>query len=174
MTYKASLDKTAITITTGVTILFAVIIAGQFALIKNEGHASPVYTTTAVLLIYLLTFAFRPLNYTITENEVVIRRPLKNVRLKRSAIAGAVLLDGSQLAGAIRTFGVGGLFGYYGSFTKFSLGAMTWYATRKDTPVLITMKDNKKIILTPDDPLRFVSELNASFIAELNAGAARL
>src|SRR5690349_8903634 len=101
MTYKASLDKTAITITTGVTVLFAVIVAGQFAIIKNEGHAVPVYTTTALLLIYLLTFAFRPINYTITADAVIIRRPLKNVALKRNAIAGAVLLDATQMAGAM-------------------------------------------------------------------------
>jgi hypothetical protein len=37
MTYKTSLDKTAIRITISVTILFAIIIGGQYSIIKDAG-----------------------------------------------------------------------------------------------------------------------------------------
>lgn len=160
MTYKASLDKTAIIITTAVTVLFAVIVGGQYPIIKSSGSASPVYTTTACLLIYLLAFVFRPVRYVVTEEELIVRRPVLSVHLKRSDIKTVALIEKDQIRGAVRTFGVGGMFGYYGNFANFSLGRMTWYATRRDTPVLVQTTNGKKIILTPDEPERFVEEWN--------------
>jgi hypothetical protein len=62
---------------------------------------------------------------------------------------------------------MGGLFGYYGNFVNFSLGRMTWYATRRDKPVLVKTTDNRKIIVTPDDPDTFVNELSASVLNKI-------
>lgn len=161
MTYKTSLDKTAIVITICVTILFAVIIGGQYSIIKDAGRAIPIYTTTACLLIYFIAFVFRPISYVVTKEEIIVRRPLLNVHIKRADIKSAELIEGNKITGSIRTFGVGGLFGYYGNFANLSLGRMTWYATRKDKPVLIKTTDNKKIIFTPNEPDKFVNELNS-------------
>jgi len=161
MTYKTSLDKTAITITIGVTILFAVIIGGQYSIIKDAVRAIPMYTTAACLLIYFIAFAFRPINYVVTKEEIVVRRPILNVHIKRADIKSAELIERNKITGSIRTFGVGGLFGYYGNFANFSLGRMTWYATRKDKPVLVKTINDKKIIFTPNDPDKFVSEINS-------------
>jgi hypothetical protein len=161
MTYKASLDKTAIAITIAVTILFAVIIGGQYPIIKDAGRAVPIYTTTACLLIYFLAFAFRPINYMVTEDEIIVRRPLLNVHMKRVDIKSVELIDKNKIRGSIRIFGVGGLFGYYGRFANFSLGRMTWYATRRDKPVLVKTIDDKKIIFTPNDPDKFLNKLSS-------------
>ncbi len=161
MTYKTSLDKTAIVITIAVTILFAVIIGGQYSIIKDAGRAVPIYTTTVCLLIYFLAFAFRPVNYVVTKDELIVRRPLLNVHIKRADIKSVELIDKNKIRGSIRTFGVGGLFGYYGRFANFSLGRMTWYATRRDKPVLVKTTDDKKIIFTPNDPGKFVTELSS-------------
>jgi len=161
MTYKTSLDKTAIVITIAVTILFAVIIGGQYSIIKDAGRAVPIYTTTVCLLIYFLAFAFRPVNYVVTKDELIVRRPLLNVHIKRADIKSVELIDKNKIRGSIRTFGVGGLFGYYGRFANFSLGRMTWYATRRDKAVLVKTTDDKKIIFTPNDPGKFVTELSS-------------
>ena len=161
MTYKTSLDKTALVITIGVTILFAIIIGGQYVIIKDAGRAIPIYTTTACLMIYFIAFAFRPINYVVTKDELIVRRLFLNVHIKRAEIKSAELIERNKITGSIRTFGVGGLFGYYGNFANFSLGRMTWYATRKDKPVLVKTINNKKIIFTPNDPDNFVNELNS-------------
>lgn len=161
MNFKTSLDKMAMVTTIGVTILFAVIIAGQYAFIKNEGNAAPIYTTVGLLLIYFLAFAFSPIAYVITADEIIIRRPLKDVRIKRIAIDHVEMVDKKAMIGAIRTFGVGGLFGYYGSFANTSIGSMTWYATRRDTAVLLRTVNDKKIILTPNERQQFVNRLNS-------------
>ena len=161
MTYKTSLDKTAMTTTIGVSVLFVIIIVLQYSIIKDAGSLIPFYTTTGCLLIYFLTFAFRPINYVVTQEEIIVRRPLVNVHIKRSDIESAEIIEREKIANSIRTFGVGGVFGYYGNFSNFSLGPMTWYATRKDRAVLITTLNKKKIILTPNDPDKLVSELNS-------------
>ena len=161
MTFKTSLDKTAIIITVAITILFVVLIAGQYSIIKDAGRAVPIYTTTACLLIYFLAFAFRPIYYIVTKDELIIRRLFGNVKVKRADIRSIEIIDKNKIKGSIRTFGMDGLFGYYGNFSNFSIGRMTWYATRRDKPVLVKTINNKKIIFTPNEPERFVSELSS-------------
>jgi len=157
MTYKTSLDNLAKGVTIGVTILFAVIIIGQYSIIKDAGRAIPIYTTVALLLIYFIAFAFRPINYQVSTDKLIIHRPFIDVKIDRSQIMSAELLAKEKIAWSIRTFGVGGLFGYYGKFANTKVGNMTWYATRRNKTVLLKTIDNKKIILTPDEPEKFVA-----------------
>ena len=161
MKYKTSLDKTAIVITILVTILFAVIIGGQYTIITDAGRSGHFYTTTACLLTYFLVFAFRPIDYMVTDDELIVRRPLLNIHIKRSDIKTVELIDKNKIRGSFRTFGVGGLFGYFGNFSNFSIGHMTWYVTRRDKPVLVTTINDKKIIVTPDESDKFVAEFNS-------------
>jgi hypothetical protein len=161
MKFAASLDKTALVLTGLVTVLFATIIGGQYAFITDAGRADPIYTTVSCLVLYGLAFAFRPAGYVVTKEEVVVSRPLLNVHLKRADIRRVVALPEQDLSASIRLFGVGGLFGYYGRYTNLRLGRTTWYATRRNTPVLLETTDNKKYILTPDDPSGFVRALAA-------------
>jgi hypothetical protein len=161
MKYKTSLDNAATVITILVTILFAVLIFGQYSIIKDAGRAVPIYTTTGCLLIYFLAFAFRPIDCIVTSDELIIHRLILDVRIKRSDIRSVELIDKKRIGGSFRTFGIGGLFGYFGTFSNFSIGHMTWYATRRDKPVLVTTIKGKKIIVTPDEPDKFVAEFNS-------------
>ncbi len=72
-----------------------------------------------------------------------------------------VALPAQNLNASVRLFGVGGLFGYYGKYANHVLGRTTWYATRRDTPVLLETMDDKKYILTPNDPNGFARALAA-------------
>jgi hypothetical protein len=159
MKFAASLDKTAIVLTVLVSILFASIIGGQYAFISDAGRALPIYTTVGCLAIYGLAFAFRPAGYVVTGEEVLVSRPLLDVHIKRADIQRVVALPARDLSASVRLFGVGGLFGYYGKYANHLLGRTTWYATRRDTPVLLETTDDKKYILTPNDPSGFVRAL---------------
>jgi hypothetical protein len=161
MTYKTSLDRTATTITIAVAVLFTFIIVGQYSFIRDDGRSIVGYTAIACLLIYFLAFAFRPIEYVVTVDELIVRRLLFSVHIKRADIKTVELIDREEIRGSFRIAGVGGLFGYYGAFTNSSLGFMTWYMTRRDRPVLVKTVDNKKILFSPDDPIQFVSELRA-------------
>jgi hypothetical protein len=60
-------------------------------------------------------------------------------------------LENFETRGTLRTFGVGGLFGYFGKFYIPSIGSCTFYATQSKNKILITTHNDHKIILTPDD-----------------------
>ena len=164
MTYKTSLDNLAKVVTIVTTILFAAIIVGQFSLIKDEGRSVPIFTTIILLLIYFGTFLFRPISYKLTDDKLIIHRPLSDIKIIRAEIQNVEQLDKEKLSWAFRVFGVGGLFGYWGKFSNTKLGSMTWYATRRNNAVLVTTIYNKKIILTPNEPEKFVIEFNGQTI----------
>ena len=161
MKYKASLDKLAWIVTIIVTILFVGAAALQLALIKQMDSIVPATISIGLLLIYAIAFAFRPAGYTVSNDQLIIHRPVKDVKIMKSDIQNAQVITKKDIGWAVRTFGVGGLFGYYGKFANSTIGNMTWYATRRDKPVLITTADNKKIIVTPDEPEQFVADLLA-------------
>ena len=162
MVYKASMDSLTKTITVIVTILIAGVIALPF--IKRTGHSLPIYTDILLPLVYFIAYAFRPIDYMLTANQLIVRRLFADVKIDRSQIKSVTLADKEQIGRAMRAFGVGGLFGYYGKFTSTKLGSMTWYATRKDKTVLVQTTGNKKIILTPNDPSKFVADFNMQLL----------
>ena len=159
MTYKASQDNLTKGLTIGVTILFIFIIIGQYRLERDYGHIMPVVTIILLVAVYLGAYMFRPVSYEITADKLIICRLYKNVTLDRSRITSVELLPKGNMGTVFRTFGVGGLFGYFGKFASTKQGGMTWYATRRDHRVLVKTDDNRKIILTPDDPEGFMKEL---------------
>ena len=161
MKYKASLDNLAKVVTIAVTMLFSTIIIGQYCLNTNEGRAIPIYITIALFVLYFGIFSFRPVSYSITSDKIIIHRPFNDVKIDKAHIKRVELIDKKKLRWSLRTFGVGGLFGYFGRFANMQLGRMTWYVTRRDKPVLIVTIDDKKIIVTPDDAIGFVREFSS-------------
>ena len=159
MLFAASLDKTALVSTVLIAGLFAAIVAVEFATVGKAGLVVPSCTAVGLLLLYLLTFAYRATGYVTTARELIIKRPLADVHIRRADIKRVVALAARDIKGSVRLFGVGGMFGYYGKFANSPLGRMTWYATRRDTPVLVTTTDHRQLILTPDDPAQFVRAL---------------
>jgi hypothetical protein len=161
MVFKTSLDKLAKVVTAVITILFTAIIFLQLIFIQDFGNTSSIITITTLLISYFIAFIFRPISYIILDEFLVIHRPLLDIKIALNEIENMVVLDSQELKGTIRTFGVGGLWGYWGSFANSRIGAMKWYATRMSNAVLITTGNNKKIVLTPDDPELFVKKLKS-------------
>lgn len=159
MTFRTSLDGLAKGITIGIIILFSVIISGL--LIPSIG-LEPIKSS---LLIGLLTgtclfcVLFRPLNYVLTVDNLVIHRLFNDITIKRGDILTAREISKKDMGMTIRTFGVGGLFGYFGKFFNSKLGRLTMYGTRRNNTVLVETS-NKKIILTPDNPIELVRHLS--------------
>ncbi len=161
MLYKTSLDKTAKVITVLFTLSFACIIAAQFLINDNNHPYRSLYVIIILLILYGFAFVFHPTAYKVTSDLLIIYRPIGNVRIKKADIQNIAVIDENEISNAVRTFGVGGVFGYYGCFANYHLGSMTWYATRRDKAVLITTNDNKKIVVTPNEPASFVAAFKA-------------
>lgn len=165
MIFRASLDRLAKGVTIGITILFAAIIFGRYTAKQEDPILALNIINILLVLIYFITFAFRPKYYTFTNDKLEVNRLFKNVEIDLVEIKSVEQIGKEKLSKTMRTFGVGGLFGYFGKFQNTQIGSMTWYATRMDKAVLIVTNDNKKIILTPDNPEEFVAYFaqNSSF-----------
>lgn len=159
MKFTTSLDRLATIVTWGVSLLFITIIGVQVKELIHEFSTLSLIVIIMLLLVYLFTFLLRPLHYTITDTTLIIQRPLSSKKIARADIEALELFINGELNWAIRTFGVGGLFGYFGRFFKGSIGSMTWYATRRNKAVLIRTKKGDRIVVTPDDYEGFVTAL---------------
>lgn len=158
--FKASLDTLAKNLSIVLAVLFAIIIVLHIWLIKDSGKMVSLFVIALLLIIYLSAYLFRPQGYIITNEALIIKRSVSPVTILRSNITSTEQLSNNSLSGSIRLFGVGGLFGYFGKFSNRKLGTMTWYATRRNSNVVVVITaDQKKIILTPDEPVAFLAAL---------------
>ena len=161
MTYRASLDKTSKTVTVVISLLFLCILVFQFTNYLLYHDWAALATASLLIIIYFITYLYRPVCYCIENNKIVVHRPASDITILRSDVKKVELINDNKLRGTIRTFGVGGLFGYFGQFINTELGCMTWYATkRSNESVLIELTNNKKIIVTPDEPQQFINDLS--------------
>lgn len=154
--FSTSLDKRTKIITFALTSLLFVVTLIQSGLLGSQPSSSAMFTAILLGVIYGITYALSPKQYVLTEQTLVIEKRLGKVSINRAEIENVELLADGALDRSVRTFGVGGLFGYFGKFYNANLGKMTWYATRKNNAVLVNTKNGKKIILTPDEASSFV------------------
>jgi hypothetical protein len=168
--YKASMD----TLTKGLTIGVGVFLL-LFAFIPILNRPSLFFTANefrfskliypepfsvmpfAIIIMLVVTYGFSPKGYVLSDGVLTVLRPFKVKNFPLSDIQSVTAVEKKNLKGSIRTFGVGGLFGYYGLFRNSTYGNMTWYATRRDRFVVIERSNGKTIVITPDDPAAFVS-----------------
>jgi hypothetical protein len=60
------------------------------------------------------------------------------------------------MSGSLRTFGIGGVFGYIGHFRNRALSNYKAYVTHREKTVVIITNDNDQIVISPDKPELFV------------------
>lgn len=161
MKFKATLDSLARGITIGVIVLFSLLsLVGRLTSSPEaSGFPTDLWIFLLFLIILLGTWLFAPMGYRIDPTYLSIRRPIGPVRICLADILESRRVGADELRGLIRTFGSGGLFGYYGKFFNKTLGPLTLYTTRRTHQILIRTRDGKKIVLSPDDADGFLSAL---------------
>jgi hypothetical protein len=88
-----------------------------------------------------------------------VRRAWRGAAYPLQDVTEVAVLPRRWLVGAVRTFGNGGLFGWYGWFWK--KGPFRLYATRTDRLVEVLV-GGRRVVLSPDEPARLVEGLLAS------------
>jgi Bacterial PH domain len=156
-TFTTSLDKFNKITTIIFSIVLLLVFVPGFFISPENGQDIFKYAAIPLIIVFVIVYLFRPNNYSISPDKLLIHRMLSNVEIDRNNIQSVQEIDESQVKNSIRTFGVGGFFGNFGKFWNGKLGNMTWYVTRKNNFVLVETKDQKKIILTPDKPAEFVA-----------------
>ncbi len=156
MVYKGSLDTLAIVITLIVLLLFLGLIARSMMEFLSAGgdrttlllHGGIVFFLLAVLGISLY---FAPRAYSVNDGALTIQRYVGSVSYPLSDVKEVTVPEEGDFHGTIRTFGVGGLLGYFGKYYNKNLGHVHYYLTQRKNRVLITMTDGKKIVISPND-----------------------
>ena len=156
MKYKASMDWVAILITVGVLVLFTFIaLKPIWQIMEREGEIRFSLVSFGVILlfagIYIGCWIFAPQSYTLNRSELKVNRVIGSVIFKISEIKSIRILEDFESRGTIRTFGVGGLFGYYGKFYIPKIGSSNFYATQRKNKILLELRDGRNIVITPDD-----------------------
>ncbi len=168
MFYKASLDIVGKIFTTIISLLFAFVIYTQVRILLKTNANSTIVIIVLLVIIYSTVLLFRPLGYSINKKEIIINRFVNKIYLPIISIKNIRLLLPTETKWMFRTFGVSGLFGYWGKFTNRSLGVTNWYSTKQKNLVLITMKNGRKVIISPNDYLNFIAAIHIAKTKFLN------
>ena len=156
MKYNASLDILAKIITLVTILLF--IWLGYVSIMKiaaSPGNTRQVIAHSVLIAFYVAVVAgcylYAPGSYETTSDRLMISRPVRTIIIDRKDIIEARALDPKELTGLVRTFGVGGLFGYYGRYYNSTIGAMVFFTTQRKNRILIRTRQGVNFVLSPDD-----------------------
>ena len=137
---------------------------GSSAVIRAWGMSTippwAVWLLVAVpLLTLVLSAAFMVRGYVLTEGFLSIKR-LGWEKCLNLARLNSATIDPDALHRSTRIFGNGGFFSFTGWFRNKKLGVYHAYATDTQRAVVLRFAD-KIVVVTPDDPQKFVAEINA-------------
>jgi hypothetical protein len=149
-TFKAPWDWLLILMTSGVTLL----------LLGIDYYSSGIIPTLVTWSIILGALGFGIFGYHIQDNQLKILRLGWSKDIDLSEIK-EVELKPFAMTGSVRTFGIGGLFGYVGYFRNSILKSYKAYVTHRQKTVVLTTEEGQ-IVISPDDPEAFIVSIEAS------------
>ncbi|QES87391.1 PH domain-containing protein [Rhizosphaericola mali] len=154
MVFKTSMSKSVKIITISISIVFILQIGYSiFFKDKYSGLISIFLIST-----YFYSFLSKPKNYELTKTDIIIRRFIFTKIIDREEVEKVELLDADRVKGIYRIFGNGGLWGYVGTFSSRRLGIFQAYMTGFHNLILIQLKNDKKIVISPYDTREFINQ----------------
>jgi hypothetical protein len=162
--YPCSLDKLSVIITWCIAgIGFVTFLACYVAYVKSGKDSRVLAGALAgplfLFVLFIAMYYLKPTCLVVDGEGITIERKLKPVVIKFTEIKSIRIAEAGEMKGAIRTFGNGGLFGYTGYYYNRKLGSMRWHCTQRTNYVIIDKSNNKKVIVTPDDPEVFLARV---------------
>ncbi|MBF8456209.1 hypothetical protein IV494_03350 [Kaistella sp. G5-32] len=103
--------------------------------------------------VVLISYAFVPKKILITDSQILIKNLYGTITIDLNEIYSISKVEKTGFN--LRTFGVGGLFGYFGYFN----GKDVWYVTNIHKKIKITLKSGKVYMLSPENPDDFSNEI---------------
>lgn len=142
MIYKASRDSFVKIITISALLLFLFIGFNTVKIVVDPlSDGFDVVIAAGTLLFFIVVFLgcylYAPKFYEIDAVNLIIHRPAGVKVIPINEIAELRILSQQEMSGLIRTFGVGGLFGYFGKFYSSKIGHVTLFATQRENRIFI-------------------------------------
>lgn len=159
--FSSSLDTTSKVITSLLCLFALGLIFLPFPsndLLVNPGGA---WTGFALLVLISCFFFTSPKSYQVSPDQLQIKRIIGAVRIKKEEVQHIRIPQAVEMKWPMRTFGNGGLFGYTGYYRTGAIGSMVWYCTRRSHFVLIYRNSKPPIVITPDEPEKFIEACQA-------------
>ncbi len=130
------------------------------ALLASVGRSNMPALLVLMGLIVLATAVFGIRGYRVTAEAIEVRHYGWSQRWALRDMVDATMRPGI-VAGSMRTFGIGGFFGYIGRFRNGLLGNYHAYLTDSSRAVVLRFL-NDTLVVSPADPLAFVSQVYRS------------
>lgn len=146
MRFAAKYDRTTKIVSTAVIVILTLIAV----------FTQPVVVGIIGGITLLAAFGFSPQGYEVKGGRILIRRLLGNVAIPVGEIQRIRSATEDDLRGAVRVWGSGALFGYFGTFRTPKLGFSTWYVTNRAYCVVIET-GSKKVVISPEGREGFLS-----------------
>ncbi|WP_226664848.1 PH domain-containing protein [Microbulbifer aggregans] len=145
---------------TSITCFFLVGVSIAMQLNAQENPPLMYRIGIVLPLIVLFTAAlFAIRGYRVEHDQLLILRPGWRSRIPLSDFQSAEFTP-NAMAGSIRLFGNGGLFGFIGLFRNNELGRYRAFVTDTSRTVVIR-HGASTVVISPDDPERLVRSLNS-------------
>lgn len=155
--FTATMDGQAKTISFVVLVIVLIPIISIISL-YNKHHDPWLLLGPVVVVIALVIAAlYRPKSYSLDVEGLHIHRPIGDVHVPLAQFRSVTSITSKELGVGIRTFGSGGFLGYFGKFYYRKQGHVILYVTDKEKMLLIILEDERKIIISPDQPAAFMS-----------------
>ncbi len=106
--FSASYDRTTKIIS---TVIAALLLLPTIA-------TQSILVACVAALVYSISYAYSPRRYTISGRSIIVHRLIGNIRIPLDTLREARPATSADVSGAIRLWGNGGVFGYYGSSTR--------------------------------------------------------
>jgi Bacterial PH domain len=142
-----------------IALLLTVSIVSCFTMPDTAPLVARLIAIVAPVAILLCTLPFLVRGYALTERDLLIERLGWQNRIALNEVVSATI-DPDAMRWSLRLCGCGGLFGFFGWFRNRKLGVYRAYCTDLKRCVIVKLK-TRTIVITPDDPVKFVTEINS-------------
>lgn len=116
-------------------------------------------STAVVPALILACAVFAVRGYSIHDSKLLIHRLGWSKTFNLAELSSVEASPGVTM-GSVRTWGIGGLFGYVGYFHNSTLGTYRAYATDRANAVVLDF-EGQKVVVTPEGPAEFVEALRS-------------
>lgn len=146
-------------------IICLIIMASMLSLFLTLGDSPEQRVIAGFAAILILgslvaAYAFHPRSYRIEGGKLIIQKGIGRKEIQLNGISAVREVNKNDLGKGVRTFGVGGLFGYFGKFYFSKVGTVTAYVTHPGKTILITTQAHQYYLISPGDTLGFMNSIH--------------
>lgn len=163
--FKASLGSTAKIITAivggllcflGMLFIFFFVISLLSGNFQKRDVMMPIIALGIFGILYYI-YTQRTIGYEILSEGIKVFKTNSTELIKKEDILDIESINYTRIKGSVRNFGIGGMFGFTGTFSNKEFGEMIWFVTRTDSLLMINTS-KQKIVISPDDVELFLTK----------------